>query len=141
MHARGFMAESKFNFIGVAFALVAAVASAFIFAILAGVSLGLFGAAFMDENGNTSFIFDGLFYLLFVFPPFLICGFVAAHFGDNQKILHAFVAGICMLLIMIAMALIPSDEAEAMGFSDYFYYIAILPIALFGGWLHSRIAG
>ncbi len=135
------MAESKFNFIGVAIALVAAVASAFIFAILAGVALGLFGAAFMDENGNTSLIFDGLFYLLFVFPPFLICGFVAAHFGRDHKLFHALVAGICSLLIMIAMALLPSDETEAMGFSGYFYYIAILPLAFFGGWLNDRFAG
>ena len=36
------MSESKFNFAGVAIALVTAVASVFIFAILAGVSLGLF---------------------------------------------------------------------------------------------------
>ena len=95
----------------------------------------------MDEDGNTTLVFDGLFYLLFVFPPFLICGFVAAHFGHGQKLFHAFIAGICALLIMIAMALIPSGETEAMGFSDYFYYIAILPVALLGGWLNDRIAG
>ncbi len=35
------MAKSKFNFIGVVIAIVAAVASTFIFAILAGISLGL----------------------------------------------------------------------------------------------------
>jgi len=131
------MAEHKFNFIGILIALVSAVTSAFLLAILAGIFLGLFGAVFMEENGNTSFVFDGLFYLLFVLPPFLICGFIAAHFGHDRKMLHAFVAGVCLLLIMIAMTFLPSDESEAMGFSDYFYYIAILPMALIGGWLNS----
>ena len=135
------MADSKFNLIGVLIALFAAVASAFLLSMLLGIFAGLFGALFMDEDGNTSFIVDGLVYLLFVFPPFLICGFVAAHFGHNRKIIHACVAGVCMLLIMSAMAFFPSDETTTMGFSDYFYYVVIFPIALFGGWLNTRIAG
>jgi hypothetical protein len=135
------MAESRFNFIGILIALVSAFASAFLLAILAGVFLGLFGAGFVDEQGNTSIVFDGLFYLLFVLPPYLICGFVAAHFGANRKILHALIAGLCLLLVLIAMAFLPSDESEAMGFSDYFIYIAVLPLSLIGAWLYVRIAG
>ena len=135
------MGNSHFNYVGVLIAVVAGIASAFLFAVLLGLAGGLFiGLLFPDWGGEFPAIVDGLITVLFVFPPYVICGYVAAHFGRDRKLLHSLVAGGICMIAMLAMALIPVDDPEPWGFGFYLYHFQILPLAIFGGWLNSRIS-
>ena len=135
------MADKKLNIFGIAIATVSSIASAFVLALLLGIIAALFGGFLMDSDGNIPIVIDGLLYILFVFPPFLIAGFIAALYEKHNAIPNALGAGICVLLLLLAMHLVFPVEETTMELSDYFNYIVVVPFALIGGWLQTRYAG
>lgn len=98
----------------------------------AGLGLGLFGAFFVDENG------DSLLLTIVVFSmgaaPAAICGFLASYFAQDRTLVHSSVSGVVYLAILTSFLLWP--DADPISWTDALHYLIAIPLALLGGWLY-----
>jgi peptidoglycan/LPS O-acetylase OafA/YrhL len=111
---------------------IAGFAAALILAVFAGLFLGFFGSAFVDDPNDTSVIFDLLFVTAFVFPAYLVCGFVAAKLAETRPLFHATIAGILLLGVNFGSAFLFPDD-DPFQWIHALCYILTVPLVLLGG--------
>ena len=124
--------EQRFDYRAIFLALVAAFVVSLILAVLAGLFLGFFGSAFIDDSESTSVFFDLGFLTVFVLPAYICCGYLAARMAASRHLVHATIAGAVFLLANIAMAF-PSDPDDPIAWTDAFCYLSAIPLAVLGG--------
>ncbi|MEM8672237.1 MAG: hypothetical protein AAGG48_32280 [Planctomycetota bacterium] len=105
---------------------------------MAGIFIALFGGALSDGNGETTIVFDAIFFPSFVWLPFLLCGYLAGRIAQSRHLTHAVYAGCVYLCASIAMSL-PWDANEPYFWTHVLSYALIIPLAALGGKLAERM--
>ncbi|TWU47803.1 hypothetical protein [Rubripirellula reticaptiva] len=121
----------------VLFAPVATLAISLVLAAMAGLFIFIYWMLLFDRNEGSTILFNAIFFPAFVWPPFLLCGYLAGRLAGYRCIAHAFYAGCIYLVADVAMS-VPWLVDAPYFWTHVMSCVLIVPLALLGGKLAER---
>jgi hypothetical protein len=130
-HAIAAQSRNAISVRAVLLAPLAAFVISIVLGAMAGIFIALFAGTLSDGNGETTIVFDAIFFPAFVWLPFLLCGYFAGRMAHSHRVTHALYAGCVYLCANVAMSL-PWDTQEPYFWTHMLNYALIIPLAALG---------